>query len=91
MRLLIAIALLLASSIAARAACECQCVDGRMQPLCDSAIDMRPMCPAMLCPMAPPSLAPIAPQTLPPLGTTQCRQARVCDVMGHCGWQEVCR
>jgi hypothetical protein len=75
----------------ANAACTCQCVDGQMQPLCQSAIDLPPICPATICPIAAPSLAPLEPPTLPPLGTSQCRQARVCDSVGNCQWQQVCR
>jgi hypothetical protein len=75
----------------ADAACVCQCVDGEMQPLCQSSIDLPPICPPAVCPIAPPSVTPINPPTLPPLGTSQCRQARVCDAFGNCQWQQVCR
>ncbi len=64
---------------AADAACICKCVDGEMQPLCQSSIDLPPICP------------PAVPPSLPPLGTSQCRQARVCDNFGNCQWQQVCR
>lgn len=73
------------------AGCTCQCVDGEMQPLCDSTIDLEPICPPAVCPIASPSIAPIQPPTLPPLGTSSCRQARLCDNFGNCRWQEVCR
>jgi hypothetical protein len=75
----------------AEAACTCQCVNGQMQPLCSSAIDVPPICPPTVCPIMAPSIAPIAPPTIPPAGTTACRQARVCDQFGNCRWQEVCR
>ncbi len=75
----------------AEASCTCQCVDGAMQPLCDSAIDVAPICPSRICPIAGPSIAPINPPTIPPLGTSSCRQARVCDPFGNCRWQQVCR
>jgi hypothetical protein len=75
----------------AHASCVCQCVDGQMQPICQSSIDLPPICPASICPIAAPSTAPINPATLPPLGTSQCRQARVCDTSGHCQWQQVCQ
>jgi len=87
----LAAAVLLAGSTTAYAECTCQCVNGHMQPLCDSSIDLPPICPPMVCPIATPSIAPISPPTLPPLGTTSCRQARVCDPYGNCRWQEVCR
>jgi hypothetical protein len=75
----------------AQANCTCQCVNGRMQPLCDSSIDLPPLCPPIVCPIATPSVAPISPPTLPPLGTTSCQQARLCDPYGNCRWQSVCR
>ncbi len=74
----------------AQAACTCQCVDGQMQPLCGSAIDLPPICPPAVCGPAAPSIAPINPPTVPPLGTSSCRQARVCDQFGNCRWQQVC-
>ena len=75
----------------ARAACLCQCVDGEMQPLCESTIDLKPICPRAVCFPPPPSLAPLNPATLPPLGATACRQAQLCDSYGNCRWQQVCR
>lgn len=75
----------------AYAECVCQCVNGQMQPLCQNSIDLPPICPPAICPIASPSIAPINPPTIPPLGTTSCRQARVCDTVGHCQWQQVCR
>lgn len=74
----------------AMADCTCECVNGRMQPLCDSSIDLPPICPPTLCPLAAPSLEPLNPPTLPPLGTSECHQARVCDEFGNCRWQQVC-
>jgi hypothetical protein len=76
---------------ATNAGCTCQCVNGRMQPLCSSSIDLPPICPPAICPITAPSIAPIQPPTLPPLGTSSCRQAQVCDTYGNCRWQQVCR
>src|SRR6516162_7762841 len=75
----------------ARASCVCQCVNGEVQPLCSSAIDLPPICPPRVCPLAPPSIAPLNPPTLPPLGTSACRQEQVCNQFGNCRWQQVCR
>lgn len=75
---------------AAHASCYCQCVDGAMQALCDSAIDLPPICPPSICPLTAPSFAPIGRPTLPPLGTSSCRDAQVCDVWGNCRWEQVC-
>ena len=78
-------------SARADASCTCQCVNGEMQPLCSSSLDIPPICPPRVCPMPVPSIAPINPPTVPPLGTSSCRQARVCDPFGNCRWQQVCR
>jgi hypothetical protein len=74
----------------AKAACVCRCVDGEMQPLCSSAIDLPPICPLTLCPLSAPSIVPMAPLTLPPLGSSDCRMAQVCNAFGNCRWQRVC-
>src|SRR5215471_18428744 len=78
-------------SVPAAASCTCQCVDGEMQPLCDSSIDLPPICPPSVCPIVGPSIAPINPPTIPPIGTSSCQQARICDPYGNCRWQQVCR
>ncbi len=85
----VGLALLL--SVPAEASCTCHCVDGEMEALCGSALDIRPICPPRICPIAGPSIAPINPPTIPPLGTSSCRQARVCDSFGNCRWQQVCQ
>src|SRR4051794_14630090 len=69
-------------SARAEASCRCQGVDGEMQPLCSSPIDIPPICPPRICPIAGPSIAPINPPTIPPIGTSSCRQARICDPYG---------
>ena len=74
----------------AGAACVCRCVNGEMQPLCSSSIDLPPICPPTVCPIAMPSVAPLNPPTVPPIGTTSCRQAQVCNTFGQCRWQQVC-
>jgi hypothetical protein len=79
-------ALLIALVGSAEATCVCRCVDGEMQPLCSSAIDLPPICPLTICPLTAPSIVPFAPLTLPPLGTTDCRRAQVCNGFGNCRW-----
>src|SRR3954453_18840949 len=37
---------------AANADCVCQCVDGQMQPLCQSSIDLPSLCAPTICPLA---------------------------------------
>jgi hypothetical protein len=83
--------LVLAHPAVAHAGCTCQCINGHMQPLCDSTIDLPPLCPPTLCPLESPSLPPLETPTLPPLGTNSCHQARICDAYGNCRWQEVCQ
>jgi hypothetical protein len=87
---LFALALWLLGGAAANATCTCQCVDGQLQPLCQSAIDQPPVCAPTICPIAAPSLPPLTFPILPPLGTSQCRQAQICDKLGKCEWQQVC-
>ncbi len=87
----VAAGIALLMSARAEAGCTCQCVDGRMQPLCESSIDLPPICPPSVCPIGGTSLAPINPPTVPPIGTSSCRQARICDPFGNCRWQQVCR
>lgn len=74
-----------------QAACHCQCVNGQMQPLCDSSIELRPICPPAVCPIMAPGVPPISGPVLPPIGTSSCAPARVCDLYGNCRWQQVCR
>ena len=90
---LMSVTIWLAALVCARAeaSCACQCVDGEVQPLCGSALDIPPICPPRICPIAAPSIAPIRLPTIPPLGTSSCRQARVCDFDGDCRWQQVCQ
>lgn len=75
----------------AQAACTCRCVNGQMQPLCSSSLDIPPICGPAICPIMSPSIAPIQQPTIPPIGTRDCRQARVCDRDGDCQWRLVCR
>jgi hypothetical protein len=82
-------AILMALANSAQAACVCRCVDGQMQPICSSTLDIAPMCMG-ICGAPPPSIAPIAPLGLPPLGTTDCRMAQVCSPFAGCRWQRVC-
>jgi hypothetical protein len=71
LRFLLAIIVGLVLAGHANASCVCRCVDGQMQPLCTSAIDLRPICPMGACAMASPSIAPLQPMWLPPLGTSR--------------------
>ena len=76
----------------AYAECQCSCVNGQMVPLCTNAMEMRPMCPPMMCPIAPPSIAPITQPTLPPLGTSQCQNQQVVNpITNQYEWRQICQ
>src|ERR1700683_4174822 len=57
--------------------CVCRCVNGEVQAICSSAIDIQPICSQGICPIATPGITPIQPLGIPPLGTTDCHQAQV--------------
>src|ERR1700722_20344086 len=80
---------LVAGFSTAHAECVCECVNGQVQPLCENAIDLAPICSPTICPIMSPSIAPIQPPTIPPIGTSSCQEARVCDSDGNCSWQQV--
>jgi hypothetical protein len=91
MRLTIA-AMLLFSAGTAVADCYCTCVNGRNQAICESTIDLPPVCGPKMCPLEPPSLRPLSPPTLPPLGTRVCRQEQVWDHnYSKYVWKQICR
>jgi hypothetical protein len=76
----------------ASAACVCRCVDGRMQALCGSALDVEPVCPPAICPPPLLSVQPIPHLVVPPVGTSACREAQIFDERsGRYVWRTVCR
>lgn len=80
------------STTPSEARCTCQCVNGQMQPLCESSIDLPPICPPTICPIQTPSIAPLPSLGIPPLGTTRCRQVQVFNQYSmRYEWREVCR
>jgi hypothetical protein len=81
---------LLLLSTAAHAECECACVNGNMQAICSSGIDLPPICPLTICPLVPPSIAPIATPMIPPIGTQFCHPEQVY-VNHHYEWRTICR
>ena len=77
---------------AAQAACVCRCMNGENVPICESTLDMPPLCPPKVCPLAPPSLPPLSAPTLPPLGTRDCTQQQVYNpATGRYEWRQICR
>lgn len=72
----LAIFVLLFSS-AAFADCICQCVNGEVQSICSSSIDLPPICAPRVCPIVPPAVHPIDPPVIPPIGTNKCESKQV--------------
>jgi hypothetical protein len=87
---LFALVLVLIGSAAAHADCTCQCVDGQMQPVCDSGVNRPMICRPTVCRPPKPSVAPVIPPIVQPLDGT-CKQAQVCDPAGKCTWEQICR
>lgn len=74
------------------ASCECRCVNGNMEALCSSSIDIRPICPPTVCPIVTPSVTPIRTPTIPPIGTSSCAPEQVYDAnTGSYRWKTICR
>lgn len=78
------------SASAVSAACQCACVNGRMQPLCANKVDLPPVCPVAVCPVPRVGVAPMAPVGVPPLGTKRCEQKLVTNAYGAQEWKSVC-
>jgi len=77
--------------INAYAKCECVCINGEVQALCTSTLDLEPICPPRVCPITPPSVQPIQTPRVPPIGTTTCSQQQVYNEYTYeYEWQEVC-
>ena len=91
MRVILAAMLGLALTAQAQASCECRCVDGQMQALCSSSIDIAPICPAAVCAIPPPAIAPIQAPRTPPLGTSECAPRQVFNPGTHqYEWRMLC-
>ena len=81
-----------AMSVPAEAGCVCRCVNGNMQPICSSTLDIPPICPARVCSVSPSRVEPVPSTALPPSGTTSCRQVQVKNpYTGQYEWKRVCR
>jgi hypothetical protein len=73
------------------ASCVCQCVNGEVEALCSSTIDVPPVCAPRVCPIVPPKVEPITPPTVPPVGTSRCQMVQVYDdETGQYVWRKVC-
>lgn len=92
MRFILAAATVVLLTPAAHAGCSCECVNGQVQAICDSAIDLRPICAPRVCGIAPPSVAPVQPPMLPPLGTSSCAPQMVQNPQTMMyEWRTICR
>ena len=78
--------------VEAQASCICQCVNGHMQAICTSTLDVRPICPPTVCPIMTPSVRPIDMPRVPPIGTTQCSNQQVLNpYTRQYEWRQICR
>ena len=76
----------------ADARCVCRCVNGNVRPICESSLDLPPLCAPQICPLVPPSVAPIPKPVLPPLGTTSCREVQVYNpYTRQYEWRTICK
>ena len=88
----LAAAVLLLPGSPAQAACQCACVEGRVQAICESSIDLKPICSPQICQIVPPSLRPIQAPILPPIGASSCGQQQVFNsAAGRYEWRTLCR
>jgi len=74
---LVAIGLLVAGMGSSHGACQCACVDGQVRPICENAIDLKPICAPQVCQLVPPSVRPIQAPIVPPIGTKSCQPQQV--------------
>lgn len=88
---LLALSALAAMASPAGARCVCRCVNGAVEPICESPLDLPPICSLQVCPLVPPAVTPIAPLTIPPVGTTSCQMQQVLNpVTGQYEWRQLC-
>mgnify|MGYP007125695713 FL=1 len=67
-------------------------MNGDVQQICESTINLPPICAPQICPITPPSIAPIMPPTVPPIGTTDCEEKQVLNpYTGRYEWTRICR
>jgi hypothetical protein len=75
----------------ASAMCVCRCVNGEMQPICTSTLEIPPICAPTICQIAPPSVAPIPTPMVPPIGTTECAPQQVLNpYTQQYEWKTIC-
>lgn len=73
------------------AACRCACVEGEKVPICDSTLEIPPLCFG-ICALPPPKIRPLQSPTIPPLGTTECVKKLVQNpYTGKYEWRTLCQ
>jgi hypothetical protein len=82
-RLLTAAAVTLAPPAASHAECWCELINGVVQPICGSSVEIRPSC-------AQPVREWSAPVLVSPLRAEACKRAVLCDRHGFCRKKWVC-
>ncbi len=74
------------------AACECHCVGGEMQPICETPGETPPACPPTICTLPPYSGAPSSTPPTPPVGIATCAPEQVEDPQTHkFEWRTICQ
>ena len=74
------------------AACVCGCVNGKVQPVCDSPVDLKPICARAHCPIPPRGKRPQPPASAPPLGATSCSMEQVLNPRTQrYEWRRICK
>jgi hypothetical protein len=83
---------LVSLSGSAFASCECACVNGKVEPICTSSIEVKPYCAPTICPAPPPAQAPATLPAIPPPGTSSCKLDQYWNpVSNQYEWRRVCR
>ena len=71
--------------------CSCECVNGQVQALCSSSLDIKPICAPRICPIVNPSIKPFDPIKIPPIGTQTCTNMQVYNQYTYTyEWEEIC-
>jgi len=86
---LLALVLVIFSQLA-NADCSCECINGRVQAVCSSTLDLKPICSPRICPILTPGIRPLPSLRVPPIGTTSCRKEQVWNGYRYV-WREYCR
>lgn len=90
--LLLAVCLLFSGYNTVYAECVCSCVNGKVEAICQSSVDVQPVCPPRICPITPPAVSPINPPTMPPVGMSSCNMKQVYNNnTRNYEWQQVCQ